>query len=398
MFPLLLFSAWLNYIDRGTLSVAAPVIAPEFGMDPQRVGILLSAFFWTYATLQPVAGWVVDRYPVKWVYGLGFAFWTGATLLTGFSGGFVTLLACRVLLGIGESVAYPCYSKVITNHFPEGRRGIANALIDAGTKGGPAVGNFIAATFIASAGWRPFFIGLGAITFLWLLPWSRVTLNDGPVAGHRSEPAPPMSALLTRGHFWGTCFGLFLFNYNYYFLLTWLPSYLVNERKLDLKAMGIVGALPWLATVAAAIGFGLLSDRAIRNGASAGRLRPTVVVAGEVLCALALPFARSVDPWVAYGFMIVAFAGVGVATSNIWAYSQLLAGPTLSGRWTGIQNGFGNLGGVAAPILTGYLVKTTGTFESAFLTSAAAVFLSGVCYAAVFWLVRRNRFAAASAA
>lgn len=388
MFPLLLISAWLNYIDRGTLSVAAPVLGPEFGLDPSRVGTLLSAFFWTYAGLQPFAGWIAERYPVKWVYAAGFAVWTLATLLTGFAGGFASLFACRALLGLGESVAYPCYSKIITTQMPEHRRGLANALIDAGTKGGPALGTYLGAVLIAEYGWRWYFIGIGALPLVWLLPWSRVRLNTH-IASAAQDAAPTLGDLLRNPSFWGTSFGLFFFNYLFYFLLTWLPSYLVNERGLSLKSMGIVGALPWIATVFASIGFGIASDRWIGNGQSPRRLRPRVLIAGQLLCAAALPFTTLPNPGTAFVFLLVSFSGLGVATSNLWAFTQTLAGPALAGRWTGAQNGFGNLGGVVAPIVTGMLVQRTGNFYFAFVAAAVAVLISGACYT---WVAIRSRY------
>src|SRR5689334_10018339 len=135
---LLVFSALLNYVDRANLSVGATNIQAELHLSDYYLGKLLSAFFWTYATFQlfVIAGWLVDRFNVCWVYAIGFFIWSGATAVTGIANTFTVMFGLRLLLGMGESVAYPAYSRILANNFPEHHRGFANALIDAGTKGG----------------------------------------------------------------------------------------------------------------------------------------------------------------------------------------------------------------------------------------------------------------------
>ena len=152
LFGLLCLSVWINYLDRGTLGVAAPVLRPELGMSTPQLGVLLSGFFWTYALLQPVVGILVDRWGAYRVYAAGYGVWSVAMVLGGLSSGFGSLLASRLLLGAGESVGYPCFSKMIATGFPESKRGIANAMIDAGTKIGPAVGTFAGGMLIQRYG------------------------------------------------------------------------------------------------------------------------------------------------------------------------------------------------------------------------------------------------------
>jgi MFS family permease len=324
---------------------------------------------------------------VKWVYGIGFAIWTLATLLTGFAGGFAALLACRILLGIGESVAYPCYGKILSSQLPEQRRGLANSLIDAGTKGGPGLGTYIGSILIGSLGWRPFFWIVGGAGLLWLPPWMRTKLSALPT--QRAKAATPSYAqILKHRAAWGTFLGLFFFNYEYYFIITWLPSYLVNERKMSLQQMGIAGSLPFLGCVAMSILFGYLSDRWIRGGADAGRTRRGILLAGQLVSVASLPFVTVQNPTMSLLFLAISLAGLGISTSNLWALTQTLAGPEAAGRWTGAQNGFGNLGGVVAPIVTGAIVQGTGSFYWAFLASTLALLLSGICYAVVLGPVR----------
>ena len=154
MLILLVLSVSINYIDRGNLSVAAPFLANELLLSKTQLGKLFSAFFWSYAAFQLVAGWLVDRYDVRWVYGLGFLIWSLATSFTGLATSFATIFALRLLLGIGESVAYPSYSRIIAGSFPERHRGTAIALVDAGSKSGPALGILIGGLMINHYGWR----------------------------------------------------------------------------------------------------------------------------------------------------------------------------------------------------------------------------------------------------
>src|ERR1035441_1562171 len=149
---LLVLSVSINYIDRGNLSIAAPLLKDELGISASQLGMLLSSFFWTYAAFQILAGWLVDRFDVNWVLAVGFFLWSAATATTGLIHGFGVLLVLRLLLGIAESVAYPCYSKILAAHFLEHQRGLANALIDAGTKVGPALGTLVGGILMARFG------------------------------------------------------------------------------------------------------------------------------------------------------------------------------------------------------------------------------------------------------
>ncbi|HET8966915.1 MAG TPA: MFS transporter, partial [Candidatus Acidoferrum sp.] len=163
----------INYVDRGNLSIAAPVIKNELQLSPTQLGLLFSAFFYTYTALQFVVGGVVDRFGANRVLSAGLVLWSLATIAMGFAGGFATLLAWRLLLGVGESVAFPCTSKVIAQEVPAENRGLANGVVTAGLKLGPAIGAFGAGMLIAKYGWRPVFWGMGVASLLWLPAWWR---------------------------------------------------------------------------------------------------------------------------------------------------------------------------------------------------------------------------------
>src|SRR2546423_5556728 len=167
---LLALSIFINYIDRGNLGIAAPLIQRDLGLTGSQLGILLSSFFVTYAIFQVVSGWLVDRFSVNWVLAGGVFLWSAATFATGIVGSFISILIMRLILGAGESVAYPSYSKIIARHFPESQRGRANALICTGQAGGPALGTLLGGLLMAQIGWRWLFVVLGIGGSLWLFP------------------------------------------------------------------------------------------------------------------------------------------------------------------------------------------------------------------------------------
>ncbi|MGJ5816144.1 MFS transporter [Paludibaculum fermentans] len=376
MLLLLAVSVLINYMDRGNLGIAAPQLTKELGLRDSQMGFLLAAFFWTYALFQIVAGWLVDRYDVARVYALGFLVWSVATLAMGMVTGFAALVAFRLLLGIGESVAYPAYSKILSKGFKEEERGLANGIIDAATKFGPAVGVLLGGWMIGVYGWRWFFILTGGLSLAWLVPWLYYSPRD-TTAGQQKQEGPGWLELVASRSAWATFIGLFCFNYNWYLLLTWLPSFLIRERHFSMGMMSIYNAFPLCVTAVCTITAGWISDRMIAKGAEVVPLRRNFMIAGLLLTAIMLPFATVPSHVLSMTFLVLAFCGLGLYTSNCWALSQNLAGAGASGKWTGLQNAVGNLGGVVAPVVTGYLVERTGTFLAAFLTSSG-VLLAGV--------------------
>lgn len=259
-----------NFFDRGNLGVAAPVMSRELGLDKFQTGILLSAFFWTYSIALIGAGWLVDRVEARWVYATGFLVWTAATLFTGFAGGFVQILILRMMLGIGESVTYPTNSRILATAFDERRRGLANAVTDLGGRVGPLLGTLCGALIVGRFGWRPLFLITGAVGGLWLIPWL-VFAPKGILKKTQGAAQVGYRELLARREVWGTFGGLFGANYAWYFVLSWLPSYLVQERKLTMGSVAIWGALPYLFMAVSSVAGGYLADRWIAGAARRSR-------------------------------------------------------------------------------------------------------------------------------
>ncbi len=371
---LLAISVFINYVDRGNLSIAAPMLKDELRISSTQLGFLLSAFFWTYASMQLLSGWLVDRLNVNWVFAGGFILWSAATAATGIAHAFSILFVLRLLLGWGESVAYPSYSKIIALNFEEQHRGLANSVIASGLMLGPGFGMLFGGLLMARFGWRPFFIVLGLASMLWIVPWFIwMPKNHGAVRKETSG-APNLLEFLGLRSAWGTCVGLFCLNYLSYFLITWLPFYLVRERQFSMEQMARIGGIAYLLGAGFTALSGWLSDRWIFSGATPTRVRKTFAAGGLALAGMFVGLAEANSSAYCIVAVILSVIFLGVSSSNVWAITQTLAGPRAAGRWTGFQNCLGNFAGIVAPALTGFVLQRTGHFYWAFVIVAVVAF------------------------
>jgi MFS transporter, ACS family, D-galactonate transporter len=380
----------INYVDRGNLSIAAPVIKNELQLSATQLGILFSAFFYTYTALQFVIGGVVDRLGANRVLSVGLLIWSLATIAMGFAGGFAAMLLLRLLLGVGESVAFPCTSKVIAENVPPENRGLANGVITAGLKLGPAIGAFGAGMLIAKYGWRPVFWGMGILSLLWLPAWRKWRPHSEEVRNAGSSTIAYVQILRQRS-FWGCAAGHFSFNYLSYFFLTWLPFYLSHERHLSQHQLARAAGAYYLIDSASALLTGWLCDRWIQRGAQASFVRKAASVGGSLIAAVAMIACAFAATDSYYPWLLLAGVGSGAAGCGVFLFSQTLAGPRAVGQWSALQNGFGNFAGLTGPALTGFLVDRSGHFFSAFALAAAVavagalVWAFGVRFAPVNW-------------
>jgi len=375
---LLGLSVFINYIDRANLSVAAPLLQDELGLSHAQLGILLSAFFWTYACMQLLAGWLVDRFEVKWVLAIGFFVWSAATSFTGALHAFIALLVVRVVVGIGESVAYPAYAKIFANHFVESQRGFANSIVGAGQSLGPALGIFFGGTLVARFGWRPFFVVLGLASLLWLPPWLRWMPRTSATGVQDMKRGPGLLEIVRHRSSWGTWIGHFCSNYFLYLLLTWLPFYLVRERHFSTNDMSRIGGATFLLAALSSPICGWLSDRWISAGASVTLVRKTFMGAGMTCNGLFLVGCAAAPDRLLIVLLLLTGASFGLVSSNLNAVTQTLAGPHAVGRWMGAQNFVANLAGAVAPALTGFLVGRTGKFYWPFLITSVIAWVGAV--------------------
>jgi ACS family D-galactonate transporter-like MFS transporter len=359
----------IAYIDRANLSVAlaTPEFRSAFGLSDSARGLLNSVFFWSYALLQIPAGWLVDRYGVRRVYAIGFFFWTLVSAMTGFANGVFELIVLRLLLGAGESVGAPASLRWIRWNCPEQERGFAVGIYMAGTKIGTAIGVPIAAFLITALNWRAMFFICGFSGFLWLLGWLFLARETpaSPPSGRAENADPEISfreVIFTRTVL-GILLGTFSYGYFLYFCVTWLPAYLVEKRHLALASMGLYSLFSFGGMALVAILSGWLADWMISKGTDPARTRKTFTILGFVLASTEVFGAWTNSQTIALFFAAFSLAGLGLATANYWALTQTLIPGKAMGRIAGIQNCASNLGGVAAPILTGWLKERSGGYQ-----------------------------------
>lgn len=370
---LLAASVLLNYVDRGAIGIAAPKMKEELGFSATEFGLGVSAFFWAYAPLCLVMGWLCDRFCVYRMFALGVALWAICTVLTGFVSGLMALVVFRVGLGIGEAVSFPGSSKIFAAQVPAERRGIANASVAAAIAFGPAVGSLAGGTILDVSGWREIFWIFGAATLLWLVPWRAVTapLQTGSFS-HPTAGRLDLGKLMRIPSLWLMGIAHFLSNYGFYFLITWLPLWLTQTRGYSIRTMTLLTTLGFVVQGVAALGIGHWSDSRVKAGANEGRLRRQLMVFGHVATAAAIGgifFARNE---LELGAMLI-LAGIGTSqiSTNLFAVGQIFAGPRAAGGWVGMQNALGNISGIVGPIATGVLIDRLGGYGWGFALAGA---------------------------
>lgn len=375
----------INYVDRGNLATAAPLIQDQLSLTATQLGLLGSAFYYAYVPLMPAAGWLVEHSGPKRVFAAGIAIWGTATALSGLAGGFAALLLLRLLLGVGESVAFPAATKVIASAVPLERLGTANGIMSFGYLIGPAVGTAIGGYLMGYIGWRAVFLLFGLASLLWLWPWHRLSVPAPSTAAARLA-SPSFAEILKRRALWGAAIGHFAANYSYYFIIAWLPFYLVKVRGFSINAMATTASWAYLLNAASALVTGALTDRWLLAGREPTSVYKTIMglaQLGSVACMTAmvlLPSTGSVAALLA--FEIIA----GCSYPGLFAIPQTFAGPGATGRWVGVQNACGNVAGMIAPVLTGLLVDRTGRFDAAFALAAA---IGALGFVGWVWLLPR---------
>jgi MFS family permease len=382
---LLALAILINYVDRGNLAVAAPLLKDELHLSAMQIGVLITAFFWTYTVVLAISGWIVDRFDPSWVLALGFVLWSGATAATGIAYGFGFFVAVRMLLGVGESVAFPSFTKIIARNVPQQSRGVANAVVVAGMSLGPAIGTFACGLSMARFGWRPVFVFIGLVSLLWVVPWLRYRPKH-EFTGVSSASAVPVLEILRQRNFWAASAGHFCSNYPFYFMIVWLPLYLVRERHFSMQHMAVESSLYYLAFAFMAPLSGWIADACVRAGKDVSTVRKTAMAIGHTLIAAGVLAASSANPRLCMAGLIVMGMGSGCVGPNIYIFAQTLSGPAIVGKWIGLQNALGNLAGVVVGPLTGWIVDSTGHFASAFAVCAVTALLGGL-----FWTLGVKR-------
>lgn len=366
---------FINFADRGNLATAAALIKRDLHLSATQYGWLVSGFFAAYAPANVVAGWLAEKFDPYRTLAVGLVIWALATGFMGLAGGFGFLLLLRVLLGLGESVSYPGAALIFARLTPASRRGLANGLLAAGSALGAAVGVWIGGRLMATFGWRPVFIGFGVVSLIWLAPWLWAT--RGLAASRAHGVGPPLFAVLRQRGLWTVGAGQFCYAYNLYFVLTWLPLYLVKTQGLSMARMADLTGLIYLVYAASGPVMGALVDRLVASGVGEGLARrgAMMLALGGMMLAMLGCVGASLSVFV--GLMLVTVVCIGACSSSTFAVGQTLAGPGAAGRWMGVQNGLANFAGILGPPITGAIVDATGAYSGAFL-AAACVAAAGV--------------------
>ncbi len=384
----------INYVDRATLSFAIGPIAQELGLSTVAKGYLFSSFLWSYTLFLIPIGMLADRFGAKRVAAAGIGVWSLATACTGLAASFPALLATRLVMGGGEASTNPCGARVIREWIPARERGVLNACFNSGAYAGPALCALVAGPIIVGFGWPVLFFLAGALGLAWLAVWLLVftrpedarwlsegerrmilTQRTGGTA-QGTEPPSGLPTLLRSPALWGLALGIGCNVYCQYLFLTWLPSYLRTSKGLDLTSAGLLTALPYGVAVVLCIGVGLLSDRLLRRQDVASGGRRTLIACTMVLAAIIL-FAPLVDSLpLLVALLALSLTGVAATTSQIFSLvNDLLLNP----RDIGVAMGFtvvgGNIFGMMAPIVTGYIISVTGSYAPAFIVAGGLLVL-----------------------
>src|SRR5262245_4185677 len=366
----------ISYMHRSALSVAigakSSSMATDLHLSGASIGLLLSGFFWIYLFMQVASGWLVDRFGVKRAYSLGYAFWSLTAACTGLVNSFATLIGSRIALGAGQAISFPASSRAVANWFQERERGTVTGIYLTGVRLGTALSSVAGVYFLARYNWKLFFIIIGLIPLIWLLAWWKfLTKWEATSAGEeRASSAKTASfvdglALLKQRSVFGIFLGFFAYDYAWFVFITWLPRYLTKERGFTDGEMAIYSAAPFLIMSAIIIASGLLSDWLVRSGYEERFVRKILIIVGLAVGCLIVPAGMVADKITAVWLLTISLCGLGICSPNTWTLTQAVCDKKIVGSVSGIQNFGGNIGGILAPALTGFIVHATNSFALA---------------------------------
>lgn len=389
----------INYFDRVNISVALTPVQKEFHLSSGDMGIILSAFFWSYTILQlPVGAWL-DKIGIKWLMRVGTIIWTIATLLIAIANGFGLILLARLLLGVGESAAFPGASKATGYWFPVKERGLATSAFDAAAKFSNVIGAPLVAFVVIAYGWQAGFVLTGLLSlFYTILFWvfyhdpsessvlseqERRYIVEGGAQPERVVPVNTFANygfLLRQAKIWGLTIGFTAYNYSFYLFLTWLPGYLQKQLHLSVLSSGWYTVIPWLiATLTDIFIGGVLVDFLIARGRDMTRVRKILITIGMLLGLAIIGAAFTSSALVATIWISIALGGLAFAAPIIWSIPSLIAPRGAVGSVGSIMNFFGNIAGIVAPLVAGFVFDATQSFTANFLIAGAILVVGILC-------------------
>ena len=400
----LFFNLFINYMDRTSVSIAAPVIAKEFHWNSATVGVVLSSLMWTYAICLIPWGWMSDRIGTRKVNGLSVSLWSISAMLMGAATGFGSMIAAMLLLGMGEAASLPTAGKVVRQWFPAQERGLATAIFNAGTFAGPALSAPIVAWIVLRYGWRISFVVAGVVGLVWVFLWLTLfrppaectwlpslerdyILAETDTSASASPAGNHVPKLLGRQTMWGLLLTQGCCAYSNVLFLSWLPSYLVQSRHMHLMKAGWFTSIPYLIAAVLGILIGKLSDTLLtREAVKQGKRRTILIV--FILCSSCVFLVNMVSSEY-FVLVLIAVSLVCISsalTLNIAMTNDLVWQHNMVGTALGILITGGITFGMLAPMITGYIVKETGSFDKAFYVAGSLLILGA---AISFTMTRR---------
>ncbi|RFC70633.1 MFS transporter [Streptomyces sp. AcE210] len=389
----------INYIDRATLSVALPHISEDFHISSTMSGLIMSAFFWTYAFGQMPGGWLADRVGPRVSLFFASLWWGVATALMSIARGTGTLVALRMVLGLGEAPSFPASAKVVAKWFPKGERSFASATFNNGNAVGGALSIPLVALVVAGIGWRAAFLVAGGLGVLWAFGWWLYYRDperhkqlkkpefDYIKAGQDTGDAPEQTAIRWRDLFrfrvmWAMMLGFFCVNFVAYFFITWFPSYLVETYHLSTLKFGFLGMVPGLASMVGGWCGGLASDWLVRRGTPITKARKICLVGGLLGTSVIALAVISPGVGMALTALSASYFCSTFAAASVWSLpGDVAPTPGHVGSIAGIQNTAGNIAGIVSPLLLGVLMGTDGSFTVPLVTAGCVALIGASTYA-----------------
>jgi len=378
-----------TYMIRYALGIAAPTLMKLYHLSPKTMGYILSGWNWTYASGVLFVGPLVDRFGSWIVMGVGSVIWGLSTVALPVAGGAVSLFLMRTIFGLGHSPMIPANATSISQVFGSKERARAVAISFSGNQVGLAVGAPIAAFILARLGWQAVFYCISGVSLLWTLAWfffypdKRIgRMGKREVGtGNREESGPGFLSLLRYRSTWGIAFGQMGYLYAYYFFVSWLPGYLVLDRHMTSLKSGFISAIPFWIGMLATLGGGWLGDYLIDRGATPTVSRKSIIGAGLTAATLTVIAAAYVEQiWLAVTLLALCVGSLRLTTGSVNSTPIDLAPASAVGALTAIQNCFGNIGGLLAPIVTGYIVNSTGSFVDSLVVAGGMALFGAICY------------------
>ena len=398
----------INYLDRTVLGVSAPFLSKDLHLDPAVMGIVFSAFSWTYAAAQIPGGIFLDRFGARLTYFLSLSFWSLFTLAQGFAGGLGSLLAFRLGLGVAEAPCFPTNSRVVSSWFPQHERARATGVYSVGEYVGLAFLSPLLFWVIASFGWRVLFVGVGVIGVLfgclWFLsyrePHESKLVNqaeldyiaEGDAMGRHTDNLKfswaTLGKLLRSRQIVGAAIGQFAGNCTLVFFLTWFPTYLATERHMGFIKVGFYAVLPFIAGAIGVMSGGWISDKLLQKTGSANIARKLPMVAGLLLAATIMTANFVDNDLVVIAILSVAFFGQGLVGLG-WTVITDIAPKKAMGLAAGVFNLATNMAGIITPLAIGFIVKATGSFVWALALITGLALVGALSYVFVLGDVKR---------